>query len=152
VADQQRGLTLGAAGMGLNIVTAKAMMFDANNLALNAGSEFAFNAGGGQLELAINGVSFGKLSLQLQGYVGMPAGRFATPAIDGSGAVATVSNVFSDNMPATLVYLNGLLQIKGASEDYTTALAAGVLTITFVDAVSSLDRVVVLYKPADVAV
>jgi hypothetical protein len=152
VADAQRGLTLGATGMGLNIMTSRAMIFDASNLALNAGNEFAFNAGTGALELANQGVAFGKLSTQLQGYVGMPAGRFATPAIDGSGAVATVSNVFSDNMPATLVYLNGLLQIKGASEDYTTALAAGVLTITFADAVSSADRVVVLYKPANVAV
>lgn len=152
VADAQRGLTLGAAGMGLDIMTQKAMIFDTNKLALNAGNEFAFNAGTGALELANQGVSFGKLSAQLQGYVGMPAGRFAAPAIDGSGAVATVSNVFSDNMPATLVYLNGLLQIKGASEDYTTSLSTGTLTITFADAVSSADRVVVLYKPANPAV
>lgn len=150
VADAGRALSLGANGMGLDIVTAKAMIYDSNKLALNAGNEFAFNGGTGALELANQGVAFSKLSAQLQGYVGMPAGRFARPSIS-AGVVATVSNVQSDNMPNTLVYLNGLLQIKGANEDYTTALAAGVLTITFNDTVTDNDRVVVLYKPADVS-
>jgi hypothetical protein len=153
VADAPRALSIGAGGIGLDVRTSRAMLISGNQLELNAGAEFAFNGGTGALEIASQGIAFSKLSAQLQGYVGMPAGRAAYPAIDGSGNVATVSNVFSANMPATLVYLNGLLQTKGAAGagDYSTSLTAGVLTITFYDTVSSLDKVVVLYKPADLA-
>ena len=149
VADAGRALTIGASGIGLDIKSNSGLsivdnqlgvVLDSNKLVFN-GANITLAAGG-----ATTGVSFGNLQSALLSYIGKPAGSFATPSIGGNGLVASVGGVFSDAMPNTLVFLNGLLMIAGS--DYTTTLVANLLTITFTDTVGSSDKCVVLFKPA----
>lgn len=149
VADAGRALTVSASGVGLDLKANSGLsiisnqlgvVLDTNKLTFN-GANITLAAGG-----AATGVSTGDLQTSLLNYIGKPAGSFATPSISGLGVVSSVGGVFSDAMPNTLVFLNGLLMIAGS--DYTTTLVSNLLTITFTDAVGSNDKCVVLFKPA----
>ena len=149
VADAGRALSIGASGIGLDIKSNSGLsiisnqlgvVLDSNKLTFN-GANITLAAGG-----ATTGVAAGDLQNSLLNYIGKPAGSFAAPAISGLGVVSSVGGVFSDAMPNTLVFLNGLLMIAGS--DYTSTLVANLLTITFTDTVGSSDKCVVLFKPA----
>lgn len=149
VADATRAVSINANGIGLDIKSGSGLVINSSQLGISLDTNKLVTSAGA-ITLAQGsvsaGVDFTNLKDSLSAYIGRPSGAFAMPSIAGDGSVGAVSGVYSAAMPYTLVFLNGLLMTE--TVDYTTSMNLGSLTISFVDAVSSADKCVVLYKPA----
>lgn len=147
VADANRALSINGSGIGLDIQANAGLDINANQLGVQLDTNrLAFS--GAQITLAAGdatkGVTYANLTNNLKALIGRPAG--AVVVLNG-GATVTQSSVAGDDMANLLVFVNGLLQAKGASADYTTSMSGNDVTITFNGDCTASDRVVLCYKP-----